>query len=210
MKRGDVFPSTYLKAADVQTPLQLTIKKVQFESLFGEDEDKPVMSFKEHGSKSLVLNKTNWDRCELLYGEDSDDWLGKPVMFHVETAQFQGKDTPSVRVDVAATRAAAAFAGPAPTKSPVPSAAAPSRPPSMPPKPPVPQSGSVPKSTSTQDEAWQHFLSYALAQKWDEATQNAEWFKLLDKTHPGKAVENYTGADWNTLIWAMPTKGLPF
>jgi hypothetical protein len=55
------------------------------------------MYFK-NGSKGLPLNSTNWDTLAGAYGEESDDWIGKPVILHVERVLYKGKATQGIRM----------------------------------------------------------------------------------------------------------------
>jgi hypothetical protein len=77
----DLFPSKYLKAADAEPALTLTIAKVTKETMKnrdGEDEIKPVISFTE-STKSMVLNATNAKVLAELYGETIESWTGQRV-----------------------------------------------------------------------------------------------------------------------------------
>lgn len=98
MKGTDVFPSKYLKAADLGTAEPIvTIRTVKVETL-GED-SKPVLYF-EGKEKGVVLNKTNWNALVEITGEDdSDRWPGKKVKLFVAKVEYQGKRVPSIRID---------------------------------------------------------------------------------------------------------------
>lgn len=62
MKRDDVFPSPFLKAADLNgEPVTLTIASVTYETFKnrkGNDEQKPVVAFRKT-KKRLIVNITN-------------------------------------------------------------------------------------------------------------------------------------------------------
>ena len=64
MKRDDVFPSKYLKAADLNgRPVTVTIKSAPYETLKnpeGKEQGKTVLYF-VRGKKALPLNIVNWD-----------------------------------------------------------------------------------------------------------------------------------------------------
>jgi hypothetical protein len=103
MKSSDVFPSSYLKAADIkgQEPI-VTIASVVMEEL--QDGKKPVAHFvgKEKG---LVLNRTNWGMLEHLYGDESDDWAGcKIQLFTAMTTDQHGKPVLGLRVKAPPTQ----------------------------------------------------------------------------------------------------------
>lgn len=104
MKLSDAFPSNYLKA-DVDVPdgdegsLTVVIKDVEMEEIGqGADKgDKPVVYF-QGLAKGLVLNKTNGATISTLYGDDTDDWIGKPVALYSKDVEYQGKMTRGIRV----------------------------------------------------------------------------------------------------------------
>lgn len=98
MKSADIFPSKYLRAADLNghEPI-VTIDRVALETLG--DESKPVIYF--HGKdKGLVLNKTNWAAiCDITKEDDSDQWRGHKVKLFTARVDFQGKRVDAVRID---------------------------------------------------------------------------------------------------------------
>lgn len=100
MKRSDAFPTSYMSKDDVQTPLLLRISDVQIKNVGtdSEQEEKPVMYFKEPEVKPMILNQTNWSVLEALYGEDTDSWRGKPIVIYFDQAVlFKGKRVGGVR-----------------------------------------------------------------------------------------------------------------
>ena len=101
MKLSEMFPSKYLKAADLDGDTVGTISDIRTESLQNAGqppEDKPVVYFTEI-SKGLVMNKTNGETIGGIYGDDLDDWIGKPVTLYVdENVRFQGKTMPAIRI----------------------------------------------------------------------------------------------------------------
>lgn len=99
MKIGSAFPSTFLKAADLQgRRVTVQIDRVTIEDL-GDGEKKPVLHFigKDRG---LVLNKTNAARIEEFTGTDeTDEWHGASIVLFVDRVDFQGKRVDAIRVD---------------------------------------------------------------------------------------------------------------
>ena len=75
MKRDDVFPSKYLKAADLNgKPVTVTIKSAPYETLKnpeGKEQGKTVLYF-VGGKKALPLNVVNWDSVAAICGDDTD------------------------------------------------------------------------------------------------------------------------------------------
>src|SRR4051812_20845287 len=94
-KRDEVFPSKYLKAADLSgKPITLTIEAATLETLKtleGKEQTKTVLSFRS-AKKTLPLNATNWDSVATATGaDDSDDWPGHAVEVYPTTTSMQGK-----------------------------------------------------------------------------------------------------------------------
>lgn len=110
------FPSNYIKAADLQNQnVMVVIERIQIEDVG--DETKPVLYF-QNKAKGMVLNKTNANNIALVYGDETDDWLGKELVLYPTMVDFQGRSVPAIRVRVPAPRertsgrAAAADAAP--------------------------------------------------------------------------------------------------
>src|SRR5262245_29358694 len=98
MKTSDVFPSKYLRGADIEDrEVPATVSHVALEDVT-DGEKKPVVHFRG-ATKGVVLNKTNWDRLTAITGsDDSDDWGGAKVVLYTELVSFQGKTGPSIRI----------------------------------------------------------------------------------------------------------------
>ena len=101
MLRHEAYPSTYLGQADIEDDLVLTIAGIEMRELrnpSGGMDEKPVVDFKET-NKQFVLNSTNWDVIEELYGENSDRWVGKAITLFVDPAvSFGNKRVGGVRI----------------------------------------------------------------------------------------------------------------
>jgi ethanolamine ammonia-lyase large subunit len=79
---NDLFPSKYLKAADAEPEVTLTIARVSKESMKnkeGKDELKPVIFFQEL-EKGMVLNKTNAATLTAMYTSTIENWTGQKVV----------------------------------------------------------------------------------------------------------------------------------
>lgn len=98
MNISGAFPSTYLKAADLQgRRVSVTMANVHMEDIGGEQ--KPILSFvgKEKG---LVLNKTNANMiAEITGSEETDEWEGQTIVLYPTKTDFQGKRVDAIRVD---------------------------------------------------------------------------------------------------------------
>ena len=104
MKRSDAFPSNYIGKDDVPDPVIAIIDDVERQPIrndAGGTDDKPVMTFAHGQFKPLILNNINWMTLEDAYGEDSDDWRGKPVEIYVDpSVMFAGRRVGGVRLRI--------------------------------------------------------------------------------------------------------------
>ena len=106
MRISNAYPSTYLKAADLQDRnVTVIIDKIVMEDIGGDH--KPVMYF-QGKEKGLVLNKTNANNISYAYGDETDDWPGRELVLYPTIVDFQGRSVDAIRVKVPAKRAAAA------------------------------------------------------------------------------------------------------
>jgi hypothetical protein len=99
---NEVFPSKYLKAeVDVMEdqPITVTIESVDVERMGqGADaQDKFVLQFREL-EKGMVLNKTNSMTIARLYGDESDDWVGKRITLYSTEVQYKDEMVASIRI----------------------------------------------------------------------------------------------------------------
>jgi hypothetical protein len=101
MKRDDLFPSRYFKAADLGgKPLDLVIKSAGIETLKnmqGTNEDKLVLGFVGQ-KKLLVTNRTNFDAIAELHGDETNGWINKRIQLYPDKAHVGGKSVDAVRV----------------------------------------------------------------------------------------------------------------
>lgn len=105
MNINESFPSSWLKASDLQgREVSLTISHVVAEDISGDH--KPVMYF-QSTDRGLVLNKTNSYRIAADYGQETDNWRGKPIVLYSEKVTFQGRMVDGIRVRVPQQGAAA-------------------------------------------------------------------------------------------------------
>ena len=96
MQISEAFPSKYLKASDLQgRQVQVRMSHATFE-LIGTD-NKLILYF-QGKDKGMVLNKTNANNISEIYGDDTDDWAGQPIVLVEAMVDFQGKTVPAIRV----------------------------------------------------------------------------------------------------------------
>lgn len=97
----EMFPSKYLKAADIHGEQVVTIKKFDQEELPNretqKDELKVILYFEEF-EKGMVLNKTNKKVIESMYGTVIEDLKGKRVILHTQIVESYGESVPAIRI----------------------------------------------------------------------------------------------------------------
>src|SRR5262249_53705294 len=89
------YSGKFLRAADLPKKRNrgtiTGVRSERFEARDGKPaETKLVVSFKQFG-KPLVLNKTNYDTLEELFGSETDGWIGKTVALLQATVRMDGK-----------------------------------------------------------------------------------------------------------------------
>lgn len=94
-----LFPGRFIKAVDLKgKDVTLTIVSIAAEEIDGKT--KAVITF-EGTKKQLVLNRTNAEAVKLMFGRETNDWLGKRVTIYpavIQDAFGGGGDIPATRV----------------------------------------------------------------------------------------------------------------
>jgi hypothetical protein len=127
MKMNDAYPSTYVKADQITSPVEVVIDRVELCEL-GEDR-KPVVFFQGKDA-GVVLSKSRFGQLvEICQAEDSDDWRGSPVILTTEPSFYAGKPCRALKFERSARTPVPAPAEPAPV--PAPSAPGPANDPSF-------------------------------------------------------------------------------
>jgi len=100
----DLFPSRYLKAADLKGQRRtLTISKITSEEVGKDKKAEPIIYFQKC-TKGLVLNKTNAKRiAEVLGSKALADWPGKSVALYSKMVEYAGDLVPAIRIDAASS-----------------------------------------------------------------------------------------------------------
>jgi len=75
----------------------VTIQDVLLEKVGREKQQKPVVHFLDT-LKPLILNKTNYRSIARLYGENSDNWIGKSITLFKTMAEMAGEPVEAIRV----------------------------------------------------------------------------------------------------------------
>ena len=101
MNVNEVFPSTYLKASDLESgPKNVTIGNCKTEEVGQGDDARrmPVLEFRD-GAGALVVNKTNWNTLLSLFGgTDTDEWNGRTIQIYSAEVSFAGKMVKGIRL----------------------------------------------------------------------------------------------------------------
>jgi hypothetical protein len=104
VKLNEVFPSNYVKADDLKgREVSVVISEAKMEKL---GSDTKLVIYFQNKDKGMVCNKTNANRIAYLYGEDTDDWIGKEIVLASEFVEYQGKTVKGLRVRPPAPAAA--------------------------------------------------------------------------------------------------------
>jgi hypothetical protein len=200
MKLSEVFPSKYLKADEWNGDLVVTIKRVTVEELgSGAKKDtKPVLYFQE-ADKGLACNKTNSSTIAKLYGDDTDDWIGKRIILFSTDVEFGGEMTRAIRVRAKSPLAAALAANPAP---PAPQ----SQPAAAPAPAPVAQTGKL--------AAWGAFIGKWSEHKIDnpdltDADRDTAWKALLKQAYPDRDPKTLGTQHWDELAAKIKSEYSP-
>jgi len=101
-KTSDMRESKFLKQTDVGSGALLTVTGCTQHNVAKEGadpENKWCLSFAE-SEKPLVLNATNIQLCEHIFGsDDTDDWTGKKIVLYTDpTVSYGGKLVGGIRV----------------------------------------------------------------------------------------------------------------
>jgi hypothetical protein len=119
-KRDDVFPSRFLRAADLKgKPVTVKIEHAVLETLKGDKEETKTVLYFADAKKCLPLNRTNWDAVADVTGEDdSDAWRGHQIELFPTTTEMKGKTVECIRIRPPAQAALKAKAKPPAPKQP--------------------------------------------------------------------------------------------
>ena len=108
MNIDDAYPSKYLSAEDLRGGEPTVVIATADYELVGQ-EQKIVLTF-QGKKKAMVCNKTNAKRIAFMYGNETDDWIGREVVLCSEFTTFQGKPTQALRVKPPAQKPMGVFA----------------------------------------------------------------------------------------------------
>lgn len=103
MDYDQLFPGRFLKSGEFNgKDVCLTIANIRLEELPDEQRGtrtRGVIGFRET-KRELVLNRTNGESIKAMFGRDTNDWIGKRIVFypapHVDS--FTGEKGTAIRV----------------------------------------------------------------------------------------------------------------
>lgn len=93
-----LFPGRFIKSVDLKgRDVTLTVRAIRAEDIDGKP--KAIVTF-DGTKKELVLNRTNAEAVKLMFGRETDNWLGKRLTIYPATIPdpFQGGSTTAIRV----------------------------------------------------------------------------------------------------------------
>jgi hypothetical protein len=101
-KTSEMRESKFLKQSDIGTGALMTIESCDKHNVAkegAEPEHKWCLSFEE-SDKPLVLNRTNIQLCERIFGsDDTDEWIGKKIVLYVDpNVSYAGELVGGIRV----------------------------------------------------------------------------------------------------------------
>ena len=89
MKASDLYSSPFLKAGDLQKPIQVTISEIEIAEFTDQKtqqaQKRAVLSF-AGAKKKLVLNRTQAGALMAAYGDELGAWPGRRVILAPGTA----------------------------------------------------------------------------------------------------------------------------
>lgn len=117
-KTSEMRESKFLKQTDIGAGALMTVSACERHNVAkegAEPEHKWCLAFEE-SDKPLVLNSTNIQLCERIFGsDDTDEWVGKRVVLYVDpSVSYGGKVVGGIRVRAPKKGAAAPTPPPPP------------------------------------------------------------------------------------------------
>jgi hypothetical protein len=119
MHIDQVFPSAYLKPADIPEGREATVIIERFEVQNFDDGSKPCLFF-EGKQKGFLLNRTNANTIAEAFGPITENWIGGSIVIFATTTDYAGKRVPCLRVRVPGGVTGARRNAQAPTYQPAP------------------------------------------------------------------------------------------
>lgn len=117
-KTSEMRESKFMKKEDVGAGSLMTVEGCSPHNVAKEGappENKWCLTFEE-SDKPLVLNSTNIQLCERIFGsDDTDEWIGKKIVLYTDpNVSYAGKIVGGIRVRAPKVKAVAAAPPPPP------------------------------------------------------------------------------------------------
>lgn len=94
---NDIYQSNYLTASDLQgKEPTVSITEVQVAKM--NDGQPKLCVYVNNRPKGIVLNKTNAKAIAMLYGDESNRWIGKKIKLVTVWTDYQGKPVQAIRI----------------------------------------------------------------------------------------------------------------
>ena len=94
----EITKGKYLKASDLDGKPKLKVVDSITEEEVGADKDiRPIVYF-QNEEQGLVLNKTNLTTFREIYGDETDEWIGKEIVLYPAKDKYAGKIVDCIRV----------------------------------------------------------------------------------------------------------------
>lgn len=109
MDINQLFPSKYLKGADLKAPATVTIAAVKAESMYkpGEGNVTKFVLYVQNGSKGVVLTRPlAMGIAQALAEPDTDNWPGRRVVLYPVPMTVAGSPCVAIRARAAANQEA--------------------------------------------------------------------------------------------------------
>jgi hypothetical protein len=100
MNVQDIFPSKYVKASDLNgRTVTLTITKAVLEKLgHGAEQETKLVLYFAKATKGFVTNRTNAMIVAAMYGNETNDWIGKRITIYPTRVKAFGTVQDAIRV----------------------------------------------------------------------------------------------------------------
>lgn len=96
MELNNIFGGDTIKAADLKgREFTLVIASVDLKKF--DDGPKLIITF-QNAKKALIANKTNSERIGMMYGTNTDGWIGREISLYADLVNFQGKMVEAIRI----------------------------------------------------------------------------------------------------------------
>jgi hypothetical protein len=100
MNVNQMFPSRFLRGAELQGPVTVTIQRIGQEEVYkpGKGKESCWILYAERASRGVVLSKSLAESIAQALGEsDTDQWPGRQVTLYPQPMSVAGRDLVAIR-----------------------------------------------------------------------------------------------------------------